>query len=262
MLSKRRTWEILEPPRPGDSLSRAFNVFLLVLILLNAVAVVVGTVEGLNLRWHGLLLAFEWFSVAVFTLEYLARIWSAPADPRYAGAVRGRLRYALTPMALIDLVAVLPFYLPFLGLDLRIARALRLMRVFRIAKLGRYVHALRIIGTVVRSRREELAVTTFLLMLLLLIASSLMYFTEHTAQPEAFSSIPASMWWAVSTVTTVGYGDIYPITGLGRLIGAAAAILGIGLFALPTAILGSGFMEEIRQGKQPRVCPHCGKELS
>lgn len=260
MPSKQRLWQVLEA-RAGDSASRAFNAFMLVLIVLNAIAVVVGTVDGIASRWHVVLERFEWFSIAVFTLEYAARLWAAPADPRYAGAARGRVRWALTPMALVDLAAILPAYLPLLGLDLRIVRALRLLRVFRIAKLGRYVSVLRVMGNVISSKREELVVTTFVLFLLLVLASSLMYFAENAAQPEVFSSIPASMWWAVSTVTTVGYGDVYPVTGAGRLVASGAAILGIGLFALPTAILGSGFIEEVQRRKQPRVCPHCGKEV-
>lgn len=260
MLSKQRTWQILEA-RAGDPVSRAFNAFMLVLIVLNVVAVALGTVQEVASRWHMVLEYFEWGSIGVFSVEYLARIWAAPADPRYAAAATGRLRYAVTPMAIVDLIAILPAYLTFLGVDLRIARALRLLRVFRVAKLGRYVSALRLMGNVLRSKREELVVSSFVLALLLVLSSSLIYFAEHAVQPEAFSSIPAAMWWAISTLTTVGYGDVYPVTSVGRIIASGAAILGIGLFALPTAILGSGFLEELQRQKQPRLCPHCGKAI-
>lgn len=165
-------------------------------------------------------------------------------------------------MALVDLLAVLPFFLQFIGVDLRFVRAFRLMRLFRLAKAARYVTALHLFRAVARSKREELVLTTCVLALLLLVASSSMYFAEHGAQPEEFSSIPATMWWAVATLTTVGYGDVIPVTVFGRFLGSAVAILGIGLFALPTAILGSGFVEEIAKTKQPQRCPHCGKELS
>jgi voltage-gated potassium channel len=169
-----------------------------------------------------------------------------------------------TPMALIDLMAVLPAYLPMLGLDLRFVRALRLLRIFRAAKLARYISALRLFGDVIREKREELILTTCLFGLMLLITSCLMYFAEHEAQPEAFPSIPAAMWWAVVTLTTVGYGDVHPVTSLGRLLASFSAILGIGFFALPTAILGSGFIQEVEKRKEHRgrKCPHCGRELT
>lgn len=258
---QRRTWEVLEVARSGDRLSRVVDIGILFLIGLNVAAVILETVQGIALQFGGALSWFERFSVAVFSIEYLARVWSAPADIRYNGAVRGRLRYVFTPMALIDLLAVLPFFLPFIGVDLRFVRAFRLMRVFRVVKAGRYVTALHLFRAVARSKREELVLTTCVLALLLLVASSSMYFAEHAAQPEVFSSIPATMWWAVATLTTVGYGDVIPLTAFGRFLGSAVAILGIGLFALPTAILGSGFVEEIAKTKRTQRCPHCGKEL-
>lgn len=142
---------------------------------------------------------------------------------------------------------------------MRFARALRLMRLFRLAKLTRYLRSIRLFGEVARDKREELVVSVFVLFLLLLLSSSLMYFVENEAQPDKFSSIPATMWWAIATLTTVGYGDLYPITGLGRLFGSLVAVMGIGLFALPTAILGTGFVEAIGKEKKPALkCPECG----
>lgn len=266
MSSRSRTWEILEPGHRDDPASRWFDAFILTLIVLNVTAVMLETVPSIRARWAT---AFGWFeavSVAVFSIEYLLRLWSAPADQRFRGAVAGRLRWAITPMAIVDLLAVLPSYLPFLGLDLRVARALRLMRLFRLAKLGRYMSSLRLFGHVAREKREELVLTTFLLFLMLLISASVMYYAENAAQPDLFSSIPATMWWAVATLTTVGYGDMYPVTAVGQLFGAFVAILGIGLFALPTAILGSGFVDAIAERKAQRdkhgpTCPHCGGEL-
>jgi voltage-gated potassium channel len=262
MSVQRRVWEILEAARPDDHASRVFDTLLLALITLNVAAVVAGTVQSVEQRWGGALLWFERFSVAVFSVEYLTRLWAVRSDERYPGALLGRLRYMLTPMALVDLLAVLPFYLPFLGLDMRFARAPRLLRLFRIAKLGRYVEALRLVASVARAKREELLLTVYVFGLMLLFAASLMYFVEHEAQPGVFSSIPATMWWAVTTLTTVGYGDEYPVTPAGRLLGALVAVLGIGLFALPTAILGSGFVEAVEARKQPRSCQHCGMPVS
>lgn len=142
MTSRNRFWQILEVARPGDRASHLFDVCLLTLILLNIAAVILETVNSIEARWGVALSLFEWASVTIFSVEYLARLWAAPADPRYAGAIRGRLRYMITPLALIDLMAVLPFYVPFASFDLRFARALRLTRIFRVAKLGRYVIAL------------------------------------------------------------------------------------------------------------------------
>ncbi len=259
---RKRIYEIVEVAAPGDRVSRAFDISILAVILLNIVALVLETVRPLYDRAPSLFKNIEVVSIIVFTVEYLARIWSCTASAKYAAPLRGRLRFASKPMVLIDLLAILPFYLPFLGLDLRFMRAVRLFRFFRIAKLGRYSTALQTLGSVLHSRKEELFSTLLILLLLLLVASSLMYFAENTGQPESFSSIPAAMWWAVATLTTVGYGDVLPVTPLGKLLASFIAILGIGMFALPTGILGAAFVEEIQKVKDGvRICPHCGKHL-
>ena len=172
------------------------------------------------------------------------------------------MRFALTPLAIVDVLAVLPFYLPFLGVDLRALRILRLFRLFRVFKMARYSNAMHLLWRVLVARRAEMLITLFTMAILLLLASTSMYFAETEAQPEAFPHIPAAMWWAVATLTTVGYGDVYPITPLGKVMGSVIAILGIGMFALPTGVLGAGFVEEIQKRKKPRkTCPHCGKAI-
>lgn len=256
-----RTWEIVEKARPGDRASQAFDISILCLIALNVLAVMLGTVRSFEARWSSFLNAFEILSVAVFSAEYLFRVWSSAGDEKYSHAVLGRLRFAVTPMALIDLAAVLPFYLPMVAADLRFLRVFRLLRLVRVAKLGRYVRALQLLGTVLRRKKEELVLTFAVMAVLLVIASSLMYYAENAAQPEAFSSIPASFWWAIATLTTVGYGDVYPVTPVGRVIGSVVAVLGIGLFALPAGLVASGFVEEIQRSRERRRCPHCGEQL-
>jgi len=165
-------------------------------------------------------------------------------------------------MAVVDLLAILPFYLPFLGFDLRVIRVMRLLRILRVAKVGRYYSSLGLIRAVFRDKKEELVLTSFLMAMLLIISASVMYYCENAEQPEAFSSIPASIWWAVATLTTVGYGDIYPVTTVGKACASVIAVLGIGMFALPTGILGAGFVEQIQKKRRPpRKCPHCGGEL-
>jgi voltage-gated potassium channel len=258
--ARRRVWRLLAPG--GDDVAaRVVDALILGLIVLNVAAVVAGSVESVRARWGAALDAFEVVSVVVFTVEYLGRLWAAPEDPRYRSAVAGRLRWAVTPLALIDLAAVLPFFLPLLGVDLRVARAIRLLRLVRLAKAARYVRALSLLGAVLRGKREELGLTAVVVGLLVLVSATLMYHVEHGVQPEAFSSIPATLWWAVVTLTTVGYGDVVPVTAAGRVLGACVAILGIGLFALPTAILGSGFMEELERRRSGSSCPHCGGPL-
>ena len=231
---------------------RALDAGLVALIVLNVAASVVGTVAEVEARFGCELAVFETFSVAVFTAEYVVRLWAA----------RRRLRYALSPLALIDLIAILPFYLPFLGVDLRSTRAFRLLRLFRMAKVARYVRAVHVFGEVARAKREELVIAAAVMGILLICASSVIFYAEHDAQPQAFSSIPTSMWWSVATLTTVGYGDVFPVTPLGRLVAGVVAVLGIGFFALPTATLGAGFVEVVSRRKDAQQCPHCGGLLS
>jgi voltage-gated potassium channel len=260
---RARTYQFLNSTKSASGLSRAFNLFIVTLILLNILAMVLESVQRIHDVMAWWFLAFEYFSVAVFSVEYALRVWSCVEEPPYRRPIRGRLRFAITPLALVDLSAVLPFYLPFIHADLRamrMFRMVRIMRVMRIAKLGRYSESLQMLMRVLLSRAEQLASGVFILLILLVVAASVMYYAEKDAQPKIFSSIPAAMWWASVTLTTVGYGDMYPVTPIGKIAGAITAMLGIGMFALPCAILGAGFMEEIEQ-KKTRKCPHCGKEL-
>ena len=262
MRFKKRIYEILDVAKPGDRASRLFDIFIVSLIALNVVSIILETVQSIYTKAPRLFGGFEILSVCIFSVEYILRLWSCTTNPSYAAPLAGRLRFAKKPLIIFDLLAVLPFYLPFLGLDLRFIRALRLFRLFRVAKLGRYSQALQTFGRIFAMKKEELFMIIFLLLLLIILASSLMYFAEYDAQPEVFSSIPHAMWWSIITLTTVGYGDVYPVTAIGKVLAAIIALLGIGMFALPTGILGAAFVEEIQtQKKSSKLCPHCGKDI-
>jgi voltage-gated potassium channel len=246
-----RIYQILERAAAGDRISRAFDIFIVSLICANVLVVIFETLPSLS----SLKVFFRWFeivSVVIFSLEYLLRVWSCTVDKRYGklGPILGRLRFIVSFMGLVDLLAILPFYLPFVFLiDLRMIRLLRIVRMFRVFKAGRYSVALQTLGRVLKAKRAELIMTLSVTAILLVISGSLMYYVENPAQPEVFSSIPQALWWGVATLTTVGYGDVYPITAVGKLLGAVIAVLGVGLFALPAGILGSGFVEDMKKGQ-------------
>ena len=251
----------MEVAAPGDRQSRAFDLFILSLIGLNVLALVLETVGPIYQAWSPWLNGFEVVSVLIFTAEYFVRLWCCVEDPQYRHPVKGRLRYAVSFFGIIDLLAILPFYLPFIGLDFRFIRAVRLFRLFLVLKLARYSLALSSVRGVLMKKREELLCTLFLLVLLLLMSSTLMYYVEREMQPEAFSSIPMAMWWGVATLTTVGYGDVYPITAIGKVLGAIIAVLGIGLFALPAGLIGGAYLEEVEERKNRKRLKGVGKNL-
>ncbi len=259
---KKVVHNILEVSDPDDRFGKAFDIFLITLILLNVLALVLETVDPIQEVMGDFFYWFEFYSVMFFVVEYVLRVWTITLNPEFSHPVWGRVRYLFTAIALIDLFAILPSILPLLRLDLRFLRLFRVMRIFRLLRIARYFRALNIIIEVFRSKKEELVIIVSFILFMLVFAASLMYYIENEAQPEAFASIPHAMWWGVATLTTVGYGDVYPITPLGQTLGAFIALLGIGLFALPTGILASGFSEEIKKRKSiSSSCPHCGEKL-
>lgn len=264
-LSRQRVYRVLDVADAGDWTSRFVDVVITTLIVLNVIAVILETVPSLTERWGAHFRVFDAFSVYVFTVEYVLRMWACTSESRYAHPLWGRVRFAGHPMIVIDLLAILPFLLHLaLPLDMRMLRVLRLIRLLRVFKLARYSTALRLMGRVLTSKKEELIVCMVVMLLLLTFAAGLMYVVEHEVQPEAFGSIPAAMWWAVATLTTVGYGDVYPITAAGRVVGACMALIGIGMFAMPAGIIAQGFAEQWQQRRasQPTTyCPHCGEPI-
>ncbi|MFT5087650.1 MAG: voltage-gated potassium channel [Planctomycetota bacterium] len=255
---------LLEKSEEDDKLGKAVDVSLMVLILLNVIVVLLETVPSVNGTMDKYFYSFEIFSVVIFSIEYVLRLWTCTVHGEFKGSVGGRIKYVITPMALIDLLAVLPFYLPLLFThDLLMLRLFRLFRLLRLLKALRYSESLKVFTDVYRLKRSELTVVFMAILFLLVMASALLFHLENEAQPEAFSSIPAAMWWGVATLTTVGYGDITPITPLGKFFGAIIALLGIGLFALPAGIIGSGFVVALRRQESSKFhCPHCSQDIT
>ena len=293
-----RIWSLVDAGRPIDrhharpddpdavDTSASFDWFdwmIALLIVLNVIAFVLESEKELHQQFGFAFHAFEVFSLIVFTIEYVLRLWACTVVPAYSRPLVGRLKFALRPLQLIDLLAILPGLLFFLP-DLRFVRALRLLRILRILKLGRYSDAVTLLTRVLRKRRGELAVmgtswighpVSGVLLILLIVSASALHYAEGEAQPDKFGSITQSLWWAVITLTTIGYGDVFPVTSLGKVLGGFIAIAGIGIVALPTAIVASGFSEELTRAKEAKqrvrakrlsehhgiACPHCGKMI-
>ncbi len=215
--------------------------FMALLIVANVVAVIISTVKPIYLAYRFWFDAFETFSVIVFTVEYALRLWACTVLPEFSHPIFGRIRYALKPLLIVDLLAILPFYIPMIGLDLRILRILRIFRILRILKLERYFKAMSLIVRVFKRTMDQLVSALIVVGILLILVASLMYYIE----PQTFPSIPDAIWWGIVTLSTVGYGDVYPRTPLGKVVGSVLALLGIGFFGLPAAILAAGFMKEI-----------------
>ena len=240
------------------------NLFLTAVIALNTVAIILHTIPTIGKKYNDLFLDFEVFSVVIFSIEYVLRLWSCVENPIYKAPLRGRLKFMFSTWGLIDLLAIIPFYFSLFTTDLGFIRILRVFRMFRLFRISRYSHALSVIQRVINDKREELVLSMSFIIFLLVIFSSLVYFVEHDAQPKKFASILDSMWWGVNAMTTVGYGDVHPITPLGKLLGGLFSILGVSIFALPTGILASGFAEHIRGIREVKKvkCPHCGEHFT
>lgn len=273
---KTRIYEIVEIPREGDRTSFFFDAFIISMIFLSIAGLVLASVNAILEEYFLVIVGIEILTGVVFTIEYVLRIWSCTANKEYARPISGRIRYALGLFQIIDLVALLPYYLSlFFPFNMEFLRVLRLLRLF---KLGKYSKSFSLMVKVIDRDKQSLLSALSVLLIILVIASSLMFYAEHDAQPEVYSSIPAAMWWGLITLATVGYGDMVPITPLGKILGGIMALIGIGVFALPAGIIASGFTEVLKEEKEKKtvkrnkgkvaapgptvdVCPHCGREI-
>jgi len=262
--TKKHVHSLLHPELGSKKSVRFLNGFIIILIILNVVAIMLETVESIYQPYAEFFRIFDLVSVIIFTVEYVLRVWSSNHDPRYAHSIHGRLRYMFSVGALIDLLAFLPFYIHvFAGFDLRVLRILRLLRFLRIFQLTAFMKSTRMVKNVFKTRVNDLKLSLVLILFLIIIAACLVYFAEHQVQPQLFSSIPATLWWSVMTVTTVGYGDMIPITEPGKIFTSLISLMGLAIFALPAGIITAGFLEETRKLKNGKksFCPHCGEPL-
>ena len=256
-LSRNRIYQILEFTDPEDRTSRFVSFGIVGLIIVNVLAIVLESIPSLYEAYEKTFFRLEIVSCIIFILEYVLRVWASVEDPETVEDQSGmqitngkrRINFMLKPLAIIDFLAFVPIFLQLLfpGVDLRFLRALRLLRVF---KLTRYFQSFEMILEVLHDEWRSLAGTVFIMLVILVIAACGLYYIERDIQPDKFGSIPEAMWWAMAALTTVGYGDAYPITPIGKIIGSIVTLLGIGMVALPSGILASSFSERMRQRRE------------
>ena len=244
---------LLHNPTGKHPVTAWLNRFLVLLILANAAAVALETVASIYLNYEHAFRIFETVSTAIFLVEYLARLWSSVEQDAFSHPLTGRLRWASRPVALLDLIVIATF---FAHVDLRFLRLARLFRLLRVLNLEGMAGTYDRLKASIAMRKDLLLVSAVLMFIALFFSAALLYIFEHAAQPQQFSSIPATLWWSIVTLATIGYGDMVPITAAGKLCAAFTAIFGVGVFALPTAIL-TGAVIEASSRAEP--CPHCGK---
>jgi voltage-gated potassium channel len=245
-----RVYNILEMTDSKDFLSRAFSLFIVTLISLNVICIVLESISELDLLYRTQFFAIEIVSTVIFALEYSLRLWSCvESETENKAPLKSRIKYVLSPLAIVDLLAFLPSILQliFPGIDLRFLRVLRLLRVF---KLTRYFTSFELLLNVLYEERKNLAGIFFLLLVILTLAASALYLVERDIQQDKFGSIPQAMWWAIAALTTVGYGDVYPLSAAGKILGSLVTIVGIGMVALPSGILASAFSEQMRRKRE------------
>ncbi len=252
---RQKVYELFdENNKANHPLNGPIAKIIMVLIILSVTAVVLESDENILNKNESVFYYFELVAVIIFTIEYLARAWTCDLEYPHLSKGRAFWKFFWRPMSVIDLLAIIPFYLTFLPVDGRFLRVLRLLRLLRLFKLNRYTSSMRLIGTVLKEEKEKLFITIFMTLILLVLSSSLVYeFESHGPNAEQWPHIYGAFWWAIATLTTVGYGDVFPVTAMGKIIAGVIALLGIGLVALPTGILSSSFVSRIEEQKRQAI---------
>lgn len=272
---KCNIYRLLYLGKRSTKTSLYLNYFFIILILINIILSILKTESSIFTKYEPIFNIIWFFSIIVFTIEYVLRIWTCTANPRYKDPIKGRIRYALTIYPIIDLIVLLSFYMPVIYPEFRFLWFLRLFRVLFLVEIGRYSRSFGILLAVFHEKRAEIILSLIFFMIILIISSTGMYYIESSAQPDTFSSIPAAMWWSVITLTTVGYGDMHPVTPLGKILGGITALIGILVLAFPTGVIASGYVDELQkrrriaqknnqihenQKMKEYFCVHCGKK--
>jgi len=232
---------------------KLFDVILLAAILLSIIGVMLESVNEIDKKYHELIMAFEWGFTILFTIEYFFRIY----------AVNRSFKYIFSFMGIVDLLAIIPTYLIFIFPAVHwmsVIRAIRLIRIFRIFKLSRYLRGAHTMQIALRSSRPKIIVFLLSVMLLVIILGTLMYIIENSARTNGFENIPNSIYWSIITLTTVGYGNIVPMTILGKIVASFIMILGYGIIAVPTGIVTAEFSRKRKEKVNTQVCPDCTAE--
>ena len=248
---QKRIFNIIEIGNHGDFLSRAYDLINVLAILLNLAASVMYTFEELRLAYSGFLLTVEGVTVAFFALDYVLRVWTArflyPEEPPREAV----WKFIFSFTGIVDLLSFLPYYLPvFFPAGAVAFRMIRVVRIFRLFRINAYYDSLSVITEVINSKRQQLISSVFIISVLMLASSLCMYSLEHEAQPDVFTNAFSGIWWSVSTLLTVGYGDIYPITTMGKVFSIFITFLGVGMVAIPTGIISAGFVDQYSRIKR------------
>ena len=243
---RKERYRIIEKDDGTNKASRVFDIFIFLLVIFSIFQIVLESHKNIYLAYSYYFKIFEVFTVIIFTVEYILRIYTAKYKYNKTD-FWSVIRFIFSFEGIIDIVSILPFYLPLaVKIDFRFLRILKVGKVTRIFKLGRYSKSFNTIKSVLRKEKEVLVITLVFSFILILISSILMYYVENPVHPEAFPNITAAMWWGIATLTTIGYGDIYPVTVLGKILASFVAIIGIGIIAIPTGIISAGFVSEIK----------------
>lgn len=263
-MKKKRIFEIIQIGRHADIVSRLFDFTIVSAILLNLGLAIFSTFDR-SIDYMPIIHKIETVSIVLFTIEYGLRLWTANYLYPVLSKGSARLKYAISFTGLVDLFSFFPFYLPFFFPSGTVAfRVFRVIRIFRLFRINNYYDSLNLITDVLKSKRQQLLSSIFIILVLMTAASLVMYNLEHDAQPDVFTDAFSAFWWASSSLLTVGYGDIYPVTLAGKFFGMVITFLGVGMVAIPTGILSAGFVEQltvIQHKKSNNYCPHCGEKL-
>ena len=256
---RKRMSAIVEMKSADDWISRGYNILNCVMLLINVAVTILYTFDRMELQYGGVLLAIEAVTVAFFAVDYVLRVWTAPAVYPNKTEFRAIRKYVFSLTGIVDLLSFLPYYLPiFFPTGAAVFRIFRVVRIFRLFQINAYYSALNVITEVLNSKRQQLASSVFIISVLMVASSLCMYSLENAAQPEVFSNAFSGIWWAVSTLLTVGYGDIYPITIPGKIVSIFITFLGVGMVAIPTGIISAGFVDQFSRIK--RLSEYAGEE--